>query len=75
MNTARTTYVLEKLEPESTYECYIEARNTHGLGEATPRIVFRTDKKEMMDDEDDIMNDSYNMTSCCVKANVQPDCK
>ncbi len=72
MTTPRNTYVLEGLDPESTYECYVEARNTHGVGDATPRIVFRTAKKPAMDVPE---TDSHNVTSCCINADVTPECK
>ena len=69
----RTTFVLEALAPGSTYECFVEARNDLGVGEPSPRIVFRTANRPKADE--DLPKDSYNATSCCVNAGVMEDCE
>ena len=37
----KSPYILEHLEPDSSYEVYVQARNFYGLGDPTTRIVFR----------------------------------
>ena len=34
--------ILESLDAASYYEAYVEALNTHGKSEASPRLIFRT---------------------------------
>ena len=51
----------------------MEARNDLGVGEPSPRIVFRTANSPRPDRE--IPKDSYNVTSCCVNAGVMEDCE
>ena len=51
----------------------MEARNDLGVGEPSPRIVFRTANSPRLDRE--IPKDSYNVTSCCVNAGVMEDCE
>lgn len=38
----QSPYVLENLHPDSFYEVYVEAGNSHGPGEPSQRIVFKT---------------------------------
>ena len=45
----RSPYILEDLEPDSSYEVYVQARNFYGVGEPTTRIVFRTASKTVVD--------------------------
>lgn len=35
-------YILEDLESNMDYEIYVEAVNEHGVGDASPRLIFRT---------------------------------
>ena len=44
-----TTYILEDLQPDSSYEVYVQARNFYGTGAPTTRIVFRTASKTVVD--------------------------
>jgi hypothetical protein len=48
-NTMSTTYILENLQPDSSYEVYVQARNFYGTGAPTTRIVFRTASKTVVD--------------------------
>lgn len=38
-------YVLEGLDSDTDYEFYVEAVNTHGVGEPSSRLTFRTQSK------------------------------
>jgi len=42
----RSPHVISKLKPDSRYEAYVQAVNTHGVGEPSQRIVFRTPTKQ-----------------------------
>ncbi|KAI4456941.1 titin [Holotrichia oblita] len=44
---ARSPYILEGLQHDMDYEFYVEAVNTHGVGEPSARITFRTQSKVM----------------------------
>ena len=51
----------------------MEARNEHGLGEASTRIVFRTASKTIEDLLD--TEHPYNQTECCQKSGMKQECK
>lgn len=38
-------FILENLQSDTDYEFYVEAVNTHGVGEPSGRITFRTSSK------------------------------
>lgn len=42
LTQAHSPYILEDLESNTDYEIYVEAVNEHGIGEASPRLIFRT---------------------------------
>ncbi|KAL3272723.1 hypothetical protein HHI36_014185 [Cryptolaemus montrouzieri] len=65
-------YVLEGLESNTDYEVYVEAVNIHGVGTPSTRITFRTESKVI---EEEIEEASiYNVTACCVDANLRDVC-
>ena len=66
-------YILENLEPDSSYEVYVQARNNFGTGNPTTRIVFRTAKSDI---RDMLMNgqDGYDQKTCCTNAGVKDEC-
>lgn len=71
-NHAQNPFVLEGLTRASTYEVFVEARNYHGLGEPSTRIVFRTASQtieELLDSKH-----PYNQTQCCQKAGMRKEC-
>lgn len=41
----QSPYILEHLNSNTDYEFYVEAVNTHGVGEPSSRITFRTQSK------------------------------
>lgn len=41
----QSPFILEGLQSDTDYEFYVEAVNTHGVGEASSRIAFRTSSK------------------------------
>ena len=49
--TKKTTYILEDLDADSTYEAYVEAENKYGVSEKSVRIVFRTAKSVIGEDK------------------------
>ncbi len=38
----KTTWIIQNLQPESTYECLVQARNRYGWSRPSPRISFTT---------------------------------
>lgn len=42
INTKTVPFILEELMSSSEYEVYVTAVNSHGVGEPTARILFRT---------------------------------
>lgn len=38
----QSPYVIENLNADTFYEVYVEAGNTHGPGEPSERIIFKT---------------------------------
>ena len=68
----RSPFILEDLDPESTYEVYVEPQNEHGLGETSSRIVFRTPVSLPEHPQDPGF--SYNHTECCESVGVSSEC-
>lgn len=65
-------YVLEKLQSNAEYEVYIEAVNSHGVGDPSSRILFRTKSKLV---ESRIEEASYyNVTECCISSGLAEVC-
>ncbi|XP_065215789.1 Ig-like and fibronectin type-III domain-containing protein 1 isoform X2 [Planococcus citri] len=76
-NVARkvnSPYVLEKLHQDSIYEVYVEAGNSHGPGEPSQRIVFRTLSVDLVNKEVEQPNIIYNVTECCVSSGLSDVC-
>lgn len=74
--TLKSPYILEDLEPDSSYEVYVQARNIYGLGNPTARIVFRTAKASMVDLKASSSTSEviYDQPECCTKAGVKEEC-
>ncbi|XP_046473967.1 Ig-like and fibronectin type-III domain-containing protein 2 isoform X1 [Neodiprion pinetum] len=64
--------ILTNLTHDTDYEVYVEARNTHGVGDPSARIIFRTQSKVLVDKEEEASY--YNITSCCVETNLNSIC-
>lgn len=65
-------FILEHLSSNTDYEVYVEAVNSHGVGEPSARVVFRTESKVV---EEKIEEASfYNVTACCVEADLSDVC-
>lgn len=70
---ARSIWVLENLESLTDYEVYVEAVNVHGVGSPSPRLTFRTGSK-VEEEKIEEASASYNVTACCVEANLNSVC-
>ncbi|CAG0907900.1 unnamed protein product [Darwinula stevensoni] len=66
-------YVLEGLEPGVDHEVFVEAVNTHGIGEPSERVIFRT-LDAVEETELSLPGFQFNETTCCVDARL-PDGK
>lgn len=65
-------FILEGLQSDSRYEVFLEALNAHGPGEPSIRVLFNT-KSQL--EESQIEDASvYNLTACCVSADLSPAC-
>ncbi|XP_019771440.1 Ig-like and fibronectin type-III domain-containing protein 2 isoform X3 [Dendroctonus ponderosae] len=69
---ARSIWVLEGLQSVTDYEVYVEAVNVHGVGNPSPRLTFRTGSKIEEDEIEEAA--AYNVTACCVEANLNSVC-
>lgn len=65
-------HVLEGLASDTNYEFYVEAVNTHGVGEPSARFNFRTSSKIYEEQVEEASN--YNVTGCCVAAELSSVC-
>ncbi|XP_045488804.1 Ig-like and fibronectin type-III domain-containing protein 2 isoform X1 [Pieris rapae] len=72
IDAVQSPYILEDLESNTDYEIYVEAVNEHGLGEASPRLIFRT-QSVAIEEEVEVAN-AYNVTQCCAKVQVATVC-
>ncbi|XP_073963671.1 Ig-like and fibronectin type-III domain-containing protein 2 [Choristoneura fumiferana] len=65
-------YILEDLESNTDYEIFVEAVNEHGVGEASPRLIFRTQSQVLEEEEEVAVN--YNVSACCERVTVARVC-
>ncbi|CAB3252923.1 unnamed protein product [Arctia plantaginis] len=65
-------YILENLEPNTDYEIYVEAVNEHGVGDPSPRLIFKT-QSQVIEEEEEAAN-SYNVTACCERVQLAGVC-
>ncbi|KAJ3623708.1 hypothetical protein MTP99_017378 [Tenebrio molitor] len=68
----QSPYILEDLESDTDYEVYVEAVNTHGVGMPSSRITFRTESKIVEEKIEEAA--AYNVTACCVDAELSSVC-
>ncbi|KAG7312486.1 hypothetical protein JYU34_001998 [Plutella xylostella] len=68
----QSPYILEDLESNTDYEIYVEAVNEHGIGEASPRLIFRTQSQITRDEEE--VSKAYNVTACCERVALTGVC-
>ncbi|KAG8229762.1 hypothetical protein J437_LFUL007060 [Ladona fulva] len=74
-------FLLEGLRGNAKYEFYIEAVNTHGIGEPSSRLVFQTPSKIVQEEteleerwSDSDVTTPYNVTACCVTVKLSDAC-
>ncbi|KAL4707657.1 hypothetical protein ACJJTC_014696, partial [Scirpophaga incertulas] len=65
-------YILEDLESNTDYEIYVEAVNEHGVGDGSPRLIFRTQSQYFEDEEEEA--NAYNVTECCEHVQLASVC-
>ncbi|XP_050504317.1 Ig-like and fibronectin type-III domain-containing protein 2 isoform X1 [Diabrotica virgifera virgifera] len=68
----RSPYIAENLESETDYEVYVEAVNAHGVGTPSAMLTFRTESKIVEEKIEEAL--VYNVTGCCVEAQVNSVC-
>ena len=59
---------MEDLEPDASYEVFVQARNFYGFGDPTTRIVFRTAKKRISTLIKAATDFDYDQQGCCSRA-------
>ena len=69
-HNTQSPYILEGLKPESTYQVYIEAKNSYGKGEPSSTISFRTKPEQQAD----LATIKYDHKECCESAKMRPEC-
>ncbi|CAK1550359.1 unnamed protein product [Leptosia nina] len=72
IDAVQSPYILEDLESNTDYEIFVEAVNEHGLGEASPRLIFRT-QSVAVEEEEEVAN-AYNVTACCERVQLAGVC-
>ncbi|XP_072944512.1 Ig-like and fibronectin type-III domain-containing protein 2 [Epargyreus clarus] len=72
LRKVQSPYILEDLESNTDYEIYVEAVNEHGVGEASPRLIFRT-QSQLLEEEEEVAN-AYNVTACCERVQLAGVC-
>ncbi|XP_050664730.1 Ig-like and fibronectin type-III domain-containing protein 2 isoform X2 [Leptidea sinapis] len=72
IDKVQSPYILEDLESNTDYEIYVEAVNEHGVGNPSPRLIFRT-QSQAIEEEVEVSN-AYNVTSCCERVQVASVC-
>lgn len=72
ISKVHSPFIFEHLSSNTDYEVFVEAVNSHGVGEPSTRVVFRTESKVV---EEKIEEASfYNVTACCVEAHLSDVC-
>ncbi|RWS04782.1 Ig-like and fibronectin type-III domain-containing protein C25G4.10-like protein, partial [Dinothrombium tinctorium] len=75
LQTIKSPFLLEKLEPEKRYEVYVVAVNQYGVSQPSPRVLFSTPPITPPEEaEEEAKNPAYNETACCVRANMKRKC-
>ncbi|XP_013140886.1 PREDICTED: Ig-like and fibronectin type-III domain-containing protein C25G4.10 isoform X1 [Papilio polytes] len=72
LKKVHSPYILENLESNSDYEIYVEAVNEHGVGDASPRLIFRTQSQVL--EEEEISANAYNVSACCERVSLAGVC-
>ncbi|KAG6463259.1 hypothetical protein O3G_MSEX013776 [Manduca sexta] len=72
LEKVHSPYILEDLESNTDYEIYVEAVNEHGVGDPSPRLIFRT-QSQVIEEEEEISN-AYNVTACCERVQLAGVC-
>lgn len=68
----QSPFILEDLESNTDYEIFVDAVNEHGVGEASPRLIFRT--QSQMVEEEEVNANAYNITACCERVQLSSVC-
>lgn len=48
ITNVNSPFVLEGLESNTDYEVYVDAANTHGVGEPSSRVIFQTESQVIL---------------------------
>ncbi|XP_046969114.1 Ig-like and fibronectin type-III domain-containing protein 2 isoform X1 [Vanessa cardui] len=72
LGKVQSPFILEDLESNADYEIFVEAVNEHGVGEASPRLIFRT-QSQVIEEEEENAN-AYNITACCERVQLSTVC-
>ncbi|XP_068617615.1 Ig-like and fibronectin type-III domain-containing protein 2 [Battus philenor] len=72
LKKVHSPYILENLESNTDYEIYVEAVNEHGVGDSSPRLIFRTQSQFIEDEE--VAANAYNVTACCERVQLAGVC-
>ena len=69
-HNTQSPYIIEGLQPNTSYQVFVEAQNSFGKGESSARIYFRTPAAQS-----ESHKEKYNHGDCCVTAKMRPACR
>ncbi|KDR18237.1 Ig-like and fibronectin type-III domain-containing protein 1 [Zootermopsis nevadensis] len=72
ISKVHSPFILENLSSNTDYEVFVEAVNGHGVGEPSTRVIFRTESKLVEEKTEEAS--FYNVTACCVEADLNDVC-
>ena len=71
-HNTQSPYIIEGLQPNTTYKVYVEAQNSFGKGDPSATIYFRTPAAAAQASPP---TEKYKHSDCCVAAKMRPACQ
>ncbi|KAJ9596370.1 hypothetical protein L9F63_012605, partial [Diploptera punctata] len=68
ISKVHSPFILEHLYSNMDYEVFVEAVNSHGVGQPSARVIFRTESKKIEEAS------FYNVTACCIETDLIDVC-
>ena len=71
INTRKVPFILENLKVGKGYEVYVSGVNEHGVGEPSPRLLFKTLRGTL---DSTTSGNYYNVSACCETISLDSVC-